>query len=76
MKTMHRDISAVPWYKQFWPWFLIVLPTAVVVGCIVSIGIAFKYADVPVQDNYEKHGLTVLHKMTVPKTSSNSHDSR
>ena len=66
MKAASAAIHAVPWYKQFWPWFLIALPTAVVIGCIVSVSIAFKYADVPVQDDYEKHGLTVLHKQNLP----------
>ncbi len=52
----------LPWYRQFWPWFLIVLPGAVVIASLVTMNIAFKYADQPVAGDYEKHGLTVLHK--------------
>lgn len=59
-----------PWHKQFWPWFLIALPTAAVIGCFITLGIAIKNADTPVQDEYEKHGLTVLHKTTPPTRDS------
>ncbi len=56
--------KAIPihWYKQFWPWFLIALPGAAVIASMITLNIAFKYADQPVSGNYEKHGLTVLHK--------------
>jgi hypothetical protein len=50
-----------PWYKQFWPWFLIALPTAAVIASFITLNIAFKHADVPVQGDYVQHGLTVLH---------------
>lgn len=50
------------WYKQFWPWFLIILPAAAVIASVATINIAFKFADQPVAGDYEKHGLTVLHK--------------
>lgn len=50
------------WYRQFWPWFLITLPSVAVVASFITLGIAIKHADTPVQDDYEQHGLTVLHK--------------
>lgn len=34
------DMNAVaiePWYRQFWPWVLIALPAAAVIGCAVTI---------------------------------------
>lgn len=58
-----------PWYKQFWPWFLIVLPSAAVIASFITLGIAIKYADTPVQGDYEKHGLTVLHKTNVQNSA-------
>ena len=27
----------IPWYRQFWPWFLISLPATAVAGCAVTI---------------------------------------
>lgn len=65
---MSKQIDTPPsWYKQFWPWFLIALPSAVVIASIVTMAIAFKYADTPVAGDYEKHGLTVLHKSSTEK---------
>ncbi|WP_425348331.1 FixH family protein, partial [Vibrio splendidus] len=26
-----------PWYKQFWPWFLIALPATVVIWTIMTV---------------------------------------
>jgi hypothetical protein len=33
-----------PWYVQFWPWFLILLPAAAVVASIVTLIIATTHA--------------------------------
>ena len=61
---MNHDNRApqTPWHKQFWPWFLIALPTAAVIASLITLNIAIRNADTPVQGDYEKHGLTVLHK--------------
>lgn len=48
-----------PWYKQFWPWFLIALPSAAVIASVSTVFFAFKHADVIVQDNYYKQGLAI-----------------
>lgn len=63
-----QSTTEISWYKQFWPWFLIVLPTAAVIASFVTLYIAFKYADQPVHDDYVQHGLTVLHKNDAPPT--------
>lgn len=65
------NTQSIAWYKQFWPWFLIVLPGAVVIASVVTMNIAFKYADQPVVGDYEKHGLTVLHKSPSNDSSLN-----
>lgn len=33
-----------PWFKQFWPWFLISLPGSVVIASMVTISIAIDSA--------------------------------
>lgn len=48
-----------PWYRQFWPWFLISLPAAVVVASMITIGIALDSADGLVKDDYYKEGLAI-----------------
>jgi len=46
-----------PWYKQFWPWFLMLLPFSVIVAMIVTLTIASNYGDNPmVVDDYYKKG--------------------
>jgi hypothetical protein len=58
-----------PWYKQFWPWFLIALPAAAVIASFITLDIAITHADIPVQGDYVQHGLTVLHKDSPHETS-------
>ena len=35
----------VPWFKQFWPWFIIALPTAAVIASFVSLWLAISNPD-------------------------------
>lgn len=53
--------QSTPWHKQFWPWFLIVLPCAAVIGSFISLDIAIKNADTPVHDDYSKNGFAIQH---------------
>lgn len=48
-----------PWYRQFWPWFLISLPATVVVAGFVTLYIANKYSDDLVADKPYKVGLAI-----------------
>mgnify|MGYP000648655703 CR=1 FL=1 len=48
-----------PWYRQFWPWFLITLPAIVVVAGIVTVLIAIDGADNLVVDDYYKQGMGI-----------------
>jgi len=48
-----------PWYKQFWPWFLIALPLSVVIAAMVTINIAIESDDGLVSDDYYKEGLAI-----------------
>ena len=34
-----------PWYRQFWPWFIIALPAASVVGGLTTVWIAMQTTD-------------------------------
>lgn len=48
-----------PWYRQFWPWFLMALPAAVVVAGLWTAFIAYDHADDLVVDDYYKDGLAI-----------------
>ena len=52
-----------PWYRQFWPWFLIALPGTVVIASLVTVYIAVNNADPVVDGNYYKHGLTINERL-------------
>jgi len=48
-----------PWFRQFWPWFLILLPASVVVAALATMYIAYHGADDLVVDEYYKDGLAI-----------------
>ncbi len=48
-----------PWYKQFWPWFLMALPASAVIAGIITIFIAVNTSDGLVKDDYYKAGLGI-----------------
>jgi len=48
-----------PWHRQFWPWFLILLPSSVVVAGLTTLYIANRYADDLVVDDYYREGLAI-----------------
>lgn len=54
----------IPWYRQFWPWFLISLPAAVVVAGVSTVGISWRYADNLVADDYYKQGLAINRRLS------------
>jgi hypothetical protein len=52
-----------PWYRQFWPWFLILLPASVVVAGLTTLVLANRHADDLVVDDYYKDGLAINRKL-------------
>ncbi|WP_240464838.1 FixH family protein [Paraferrimonas sp. SM1919] len=49
-------MKTTPWYKQFWPWFLIILPMCAVVASLYTVYIAVVYGDSVVAADYYKKG--------------------
>jgi len=48
-----------PWYRQFWPWFLIVLPLCSMVGGITTLIIASSQPVSLVAEDYYKQGKAI-----------------
>ena len=48
--------SNVPWYRQFWPWFIIALPVSAVIASFISLWLAVSNPDqlVVTDDEYRK----------------------
>ena len=59
-----------PWYKQFWPWFLIVLPMCAVVASVYTFYIASSGADSMVADDYYKKGRAYNKDLTELKRAA------
>lgn len=46
-----------PWYKQFWPWFLMCIPFSVIVAMVITLSVASRYSENSmVVDDYYKKG--------------------
>jgi hypothetical protein len=48
-----------PWYRQPWPWFLLLLPTAVVIASFATLFIALDNPHSLVRDDWYKDGLAI-----------------
>lgn len=47
------------WYKQFWPWFLILLPLAAVAASFYTLKLAITHRDSLVVDDYYNKGKAI-----------------
>ncbi|MGR5131795.1 FixH family protein [Vibrio alfacsensis] len=59
-----------PWYKQFWPWFLIILPLTVIVWTIVTVVVFASNSVSLVAEDYYKKGKGInidISKMNVAR---------
>ena len=50
---------SAPWYKQFWPWFLIFLPLSAVVGSFTTLIVFSNNSVEIVVDDYYKKGKAI-----------------
>jgi hypothetical protein len=61
-KIMNKPLSipaSKPWYREFWPWFLISLPATAVIAGLATVWIAHQSADGLVVGDYYKAGLAI-----------------
>lgn len=49
----------IPWYRQRWPWLLMVPPLAAIIGCAITIVLAVRSNDGMVTADYYKRGLAI-----------------
>ena len=56
---MHMAEDPTPWYRQFWPWFVIAFPASAVMAGIATLIIAIQTSDGMVVDDYYKEGLAI-----------------
>lgn len=56
---MREREDQTPWYRQFWPWFLIAIPAASVIASVATVILALRQPDGLVVDDYYKQGLAI-----------------
>lgn len=49
----------IPWYRQFWPWFLIALPGSAVIASFALLTVALRNADSLVRSDWSHHGYNI-----------------
>lgn len=69
MKSTEQE-TVKPWYRQFWPWFIIALPLSAVIASIATVMIAVDQAPSLVVDDYAKIGLATHRKMERDKRAA------
>ena len=55
----NQDAETLPWYRQFWPWYIIGLLFVGVFGTSILVVSAIDHPDPIVVDNYYKEGLAI-----------------
>jgi len=49
-----------PWYRQLWPWLLILPPAAAVIGGFVTLYLAVSHPDTLVRRDCVQQGVTMV----------------
>lgn len=58
-KKPFDEANPPPWYKQFWPWFIMSIPAGTIVAAMFTINIAIESDDGLVSEDYYKEGLGI-----------------
>ncbi|URW81445.1 FixH family protein [Alcaligenes sp. DN25] len=57
---MDESKDSGPWWREPWPWLLMAGPALAIVGCVITIVLAFQnFSNQGVTDGGVKHGLVV-----------------
>ena len=48
-----------PWYRQLWPWLLMIPPTVAVIGGAITLYLCLSRPDVLVRQDCAQHGVTM-----------------
>ncbi|MEH6552096.1 MAG: FixH family protein [Pseudomonadales bacterium] len=65
----HMDTDIEPWYRQFWPWFIMALPAVAVIACMYTIWVALNSPNPMVKDDYYKEGLAINESIAAIQTA-------
>jgi len=69
-KDAQTPVVIEPWYKQFWPWFIIALPASVVIASFFTLYLAVTNPDHLVVTDHEYRELKSELKAQPPAKES------
>ncbi len=49
---MQQNSRVIPWYRQVWPWLVMLPPAVAVIGGVATVYVAFRHADPEVCGHY------------------------
>lgn len=67
---MSLNKSALPWFRQSWPWFLLSLPATAVIAGFITFWLAVESDDGLVADDYYKQGLALQQSIARDKEAT------
>ena len=70
---INTDLDTTPWFKQFWPWFLISIPLITICYCALMIYMAITTENSLVSDNYYKDGLAINQSLSLDQKAKDLH---
>ncbi|WP_113905855.1 FixH family protein [Aliidiomarina celeris] len=53
------NINTGPWYKHFWPWYIVFMLSAVIIACIVTVILIIRNPAPMVVDDYYNEGRAI-----------------
>ena len=66
---MKNEQITKSWWREPWPWILMAGPLVAIIGCIITMTLAFRnFSDQPINDGAVKRGL-VIEKIATPAPS-------
>jgi hypothetical protein len=54
------DVPTRLWYRQLWPWLLIVPPAAAIIGGAITLYLAVTRPDAPIREDCRRDGVTMV----------------
>jgi len=55
--------TPLPWYRQGWPWLLVLLPASTVIASMATVWLAFTNDDALVRNDYYREGLAINRRL-------------
>jgi hypothetical protein len=69
-RAIEQTTRGAPWYRCFWPWFIVVLLATAVTASISTVVIAVSGSDSLVRDDYFRDGVAINRRLAREATAS------